>query len=503
MSGRGRATQVLRKAIQVGALAFVGYAAISSYWRNFKVAHNQPRLVELMTNEFWGKAYAVNERVLSWFGDPLAVSDGFLGGPWAAHVGGVSLVDPLGVGALLVGGNLPPAATLFGAALPLLIAAVLGKVFCSFLCPGRLLFEVSSGLRMLLSRAGVPVASLAIPRVGLGVAVGSVLFAAGAGAAVFHFVLPYLAVSAALHQAILGGAVAGIAGWVVALLLFDALIAPGQYCRSLCPTGALLELVGRRPALRVESDGSACPPHCTLCQRACPYGLFPGRGTHQPACDACGRCTPVCPEEKLTHRLVRPGHRRLPVIVGLLAMLLPMTASAHHNKGLPHYGYFENYPQVPTDEYVQIDGRWESGATVFNFQGLQRRTSETPNDVRIFGYVYDLEKDEGYEGALTLTVLFDGEVVDTFERLEPNEEAVYVVRVALPSSGQYGLRFDGVDDGTPWSTTLPFRADMAADAVNWPLLAGLGVVVFAVFVLAAGNNRRRHAPRAPAVAQEG
>ena len=498
-AGRGRGVQLLRKTVQVLSVSFVAYAALSAHWRNFKVAHNQARLVEMMTNAFWGQAYAANERVLGWFGEPLAVSDGFLGGPWAAHVAGFPLVDPLGVGALLVSGTVPSKATLLGALLPLLLAAVLGKVFCSFLCPGRLLFEVSSGLRVLLVRAGVPVASVAIPRVGLGVAAGSLLFAAGAGAGVFHFVLPYLAVSATIHQAILGGALGAIALWTGALVLLDALVVPGQFCRSLCPTGAILEAVGRRPALRVETDGSACPPTCTLCQRACPYGLFPGRGTHQPACDACGRCTPHCPERKLSHRLVAPGHPRLPVVATLLlGLLLPLSASAHHNKGLPHYGYFENYPQVPTDEFVRIDGRWESGATIFNFQGLQRRTSDTPNDVRIFAYLYDMQLDEGFEGPVTLTVLHDGDVVDTFERLAPNEEAVYVLRVALPESGDYELQFELQQLGRKHSTTLPFQADMAADSVSWALLGGLGVVVFAVFVLALGNKRRRHAPRAPA-----
>ena len=119
--------------------------------------------------------------------------------------------------------------------------------------------------------------------------------------------------------------------------------------------------------------------------------------------------------------------------------------------------------------------------------------------MRIFAYVYDLELDEGFEGPVTLTVLHDGDVVDTFERLEPNEEAVYVLRVALPESGDYDLRFELRQLGMTYTTTLPFVADMAADAVNWPLLLGLGTVVLAVFVLALGNKRRRHAPRAPAV----
>ncbi len=499
--GRGRWFQVARKAIQLLSVSFVAYAAISMHWRNYKVAHNQERLVTLMTNEFWGALYTLNERTLALFGEPLSVSDGFLGGPWAAHVAGVPFVDPLSVGAILASGQVPPWAALVGALIPLVLAVFLGKVFCSFLCPGRLLFEVANGLRFLLVRAGIPVASVAIPRVGLGVAVGSVAFAAAAGAGLFHFVLPYLAVSATIHHALLGGAVGGIAAWTLGLLLFDALIAPGQFCRSVCPTGALLEAVGRRPALAVVTDGSACPTSCTLCQRACPYGLFPGRDEHRPACDSCGRCTPVCPEAKLSHHVQVPLRKsRLPILMVLVAMALPSVALAHHNKGLPHYGYFENYPQVPTDEYVQISGRWEAGATVFNFQGLQRSTSETPNDVRIFSYLYDLKDDHGYEGPLTLTVMRGDEVVRTINRLEADEEAVYVARVEMPKSGDYTLIFEFEIDGEPQRTTLPIEVDLAVDRVNWLVVGGIVTIVGMVFILALGNKRRRHAPRAPAAA---
>ncbi len=46
------------------------------------------------------------------------------------------------------------------------------------------------------------------------------------------------------------------------------------------------------------------------------------------------------------------------MLVLLLSIALaPATVSAHHFKGLPHYSYFENYPQIPQDEFV---GHWES-----------------------------------------------------------------------------------------------------------------------------------------------
>ncbi len=183
----------------------------------------------------------------------------------------------------------------------------------------------------------------------------------------------------------------------------------------------------------------------------------------------------------------------------LAPVFVASPALAHHNKGLPHYGYFENYPQVPTEEYMIIAGRWEAGATLFNFQGLQRRTSTTPNDIRVFGYVYDLKEDHGYEGAASLDILDKkGALVASFERLQPDEETVYRLRITLPKSGAYTLRFRFEADGEPVTVNLPFRADLAADQVNWALLGGMGAVLLVIFGLALAGRSKRFTARAPA-----
>jgi len=505
--GRGRWLQFVRKAFQVLSFGFIVYAALSMHWRNYKEAHNSRRIVELMTDKWSARLYNWNDRFLSLFGDSAEISDGLLGGPWAASFFGFPLVDPWNAATVFVqSGTLPGSMAM--AAVPLLGGLLLGKVFCSFLCPARLAFELSSGMRLGLQRLGVELPAWRIPRMGLSVAVGVLAFSAFAGAAGFHLVLPYLGISAALHQLILGGTVGFLAAWVGLLMLADMLVVPGQICRSLCPTGALLELVGRRPAVVLEAGETPCPKGCNLCQRACPYGLYPGHEEHFPGCDSCGRCTPVCPERKLSHAFVvplvsAPAKRRLPV-VGALALAVfatvatPAPALAHHNKGLPHYGYFENYPQVPTEEYVLIRGRWEAGATLFNFQGMKRRSSTTPNDVRIFAYLYDLTDDVGFEGAASLDVLKDGELVDSFERLEPDEETVYRLRVTLPESGNYTLRFRFDINGAPQQVDLPFRADLAVDDVNWALVGILGAIGFGVFALAAAGRKKRFNARAPA-----
>ncbi|MCP4804273.1 MAG: 4Fe-4S binding protein [Proteobacteria bacterium] len=292
-----------RRFCQVTSLTFVAYAAISLHWRNAKVSHNQDRIVGLMNGEHWGRLYGWNEDLLSLFGRPEEVSNEFLGMPWSATIAGVTFTDPLSVVGLLVQGEVPATAMLLGALIPLAVAVVAGKLFCSFLCPARLVFEIGNLVRMGLVRIGLHLPALRLPRVGLWIALGVVLASASAGLATFHVVLPYLALGSGIAMYLTLGTVS-VAAWVfLGMLAVDVFVAPGQICRALCPTGAVLEQLGRAAPLRVDKLEKTDCGSCTLCTRVCPYGLDPGREQHHPACDACGRCTLVCPAEKLAHTL--------------------------------------------------------------------------------------------------------------------------------------------------------------------------------------------------------
>ncbi|MCP4872543.1 MAG: 4Fe-4S binding protein [Proteobacteria bacterium] len=149
--GRGRWLQVVS---QLLALGFIFYAAFGAHWRNFKEAHNSGRIVGLMTNDVNAVLYAWNDRFLNLFGDSAVISDGFLGGPWAAEVFGLPLTDPWNAATVTLQAGSAPVPMLVGALVPLLLALLLGKVFCSFLCPARLAFEVSSAVRLGLLRLG-------------------------------------------------------------------------------------------------------------------------------------------------------------------------------------------------------------------------------------------------------------------------------------------------------------------------------------------------------------
>lgn len=483
-------TQVVRRVLQTGVFAFMAYAALGAMFRNYKIAHNSARIVGLIHGEGWRKAYEANEALLELWGEPFRASLDFSGMPWASRVFGVTVVDPILFASSILDHGVPKSSLALAALGPVVLAVVLGKVFCSHLCPMRLIFEIGQWARSGLLRLGVDLPRFKLaPRWGGWVLFGGLLASYWVGALVWYLLLPYVSVGSAVFLGISVGAGLGLLVVPVMLLTIDSLLAPGVFCHNICPQGFLLEQLGRWSRLRVEvRTDIPCPDKCRTCEQICPYGLSPRTKTHRPSCDNCGTCVGICPKHKLARKFV------LPVIAAVALLMHTTAAQAHHNKGLPHYGYFENYPQVPTEENVVVQGHWEFGATIFNFQGYDRRTADTPNDIKFFTYVYDLTTGRNYTKAVDFEVELDGEIVGSFTRQGVDEEMVYSSRETLPETGDYELvaRFPSGDKTV--TLRLPFHVDLGSTPVNWTLLTLLGAPALLVFGLALlGRTRRARA----------
>lgn len=477
---------LLRRGLQVGVLLFVVIAAAGGVWRNYKVAHNSARLVKLMEGEFWADAYLAGEKFFGAFGESYRSSFDFLGMTWSSTIAGAVTADPILVLANMVATGRLDASLIPAVAVTVLIAVLLGKVFCSHLCPMRLTFEIGQALRAGLLRLRIPLPYLQVQtRLGGWVLLGGLLATLSVGTGIWFVLLPYLSLSASIFLAVTTGTAVTLIALPLGWLMLDMLFAPGFFCHNVCPQGFLLEQLGRFSLLKVRKQPTACPANCRVCSLSCPYALSPREGTHDPACDNCGACVRACPERKLARRF------SLPVVGGLALALLPNLALAHHNKGLPHYGYYENYPQVPTEEHIVVDGRWEMGATIFNFQGLDRTNADTPNDIKIFVYVYDLEKDVPYEGAVDFDIMLDGEVVGSFSRDHIDEELIYSTRETLPATGDYELVAHLHDAGPEEEVGLEFHIDLAEGSVSWWVVGGLVGPLVPLFALVALGRTRR------------
>ncbi|MCP4546314.1 MAG: 4Fe-4S dicluster domain-containing protein [bacterium] len=104
-------------------------------------------------------------------------------------------------------------------------------------------------------------------------------------------------------------------GGALILLVFIVAVAlnlyrPRFWCRYVCPTGALLGLFARRPALRLTSINGDCN-NCGLCTRVCPAAAEPERQDEHLAgeCFGCWNCVEVCKKGSLDFRFAAPFSR--------------------------------------------------------------------------------------------------------------------------------------------------------------------------------------------------
>ena len=170
------------------------------------------------------------------------------------------------------------------------------------------------------------------------------------------------------------------------------------------------------------------------------------------------------------------------------ALLLAFALSAHHYKGLPHYSYFEHYPQVPVDEFIGQAGEYEMSLVIYDFQGMEEEEQlGRPEDARLFLIIFNLHENITYKGRLLMEVLDGGKVLYAVEHETPEEENVYRLNHKLPSGGSYSLRITMKDENN-LGTEIPFV--LTSQKTNWAKWVGMVLLVL-VIVLAIGSRKKR------------
>lgn len=261
--------------------------------------------------------------------------------PWLAEAAGRVQLVP----ALLALPALGAALAVAGAAL---LTLLLGRVYCSTLCPLGTLQDLAIRLGR-LRRPGRPRPRTrfrfapARHRLQLALAAAAGLLAAAGALQALQLLEPFSSfgrILAALLRplAALGwnglvlalssagvyglapvaaphvswGALAVAAGWLLGISAL-ALSRGRLFCNLLCPAGALLQLLSRRPAVRIGIDEARCNG-CGLCERSCKAGCIDAatRRVEVAACVGCFDCLDACPRDGV--RLEVGWHRPAPAV---------------------------------------------------------------------------------------------------------------------------------------------------------------------------------------------
>lgn len=242
----------------------------------------------------------------------LLILAAFLVGPWfglwivkgnlasSLTLGVLPLTDPYVLLQSLLAGNLPNQAAWIGAAIVIVFYLIVGgRVYCSWACPVNLVTDAAAWLRERLGfRAGARVSK----KWRFALLIVSLLAAATTGTIAWELVNPVSMV----HRGLIFG-MGAIWGVVIAIFLFDLLVAQRGWCGHLCPVGAFYSLIGRFSALRVVARRREACNDCADCYAVCPEPLVikpalkavdgAGPVIRSEQCTNCGRCIDVCSKD--------------------------------------------------------------------------------------------------------------------------------------------------------------------------------------------------------------
>ncbi len=517
---RVRALQIARKIVQLTVVLLIFAIPSVSRYTNYLSAHELDRMIKKWDGSLPGSALAAIDSVMRALpggevdragrkqrnrSSALQSAQLVRGGPWSVEVAGLSMTDPLAAAESAVASRRVPWVLASGVLIPLLVALLFGRIFCSWVCPMGLLLECSDkvrqGLRFLeLHPRNLRAArqtKYALLAVGL-------LLTALFSIPVLGYAYPPAILSRELHDLVFAtfdraemgrfGFWIGDLSWVVAFLativVIEVTVSRRWWCRYVCPGGALYSLLGWGRPIRVKLSTSRCTG-CAQCTAACPMGLNPMKNEMGMECDSCGVCISSCNDDALKYGVETPiwSAPKIAALLCALSLVSPLAARAHHILGIPHYAYDEQYPQTPVLTYRVDAGAHEVRMT--GYPGVPAPGERCSLHV----YIRHSRTGKLFDDVVTLTVTEDWLVGTDPVVYGPVtarlEEAVYKFFPEFESEANYTTRIEFEADGEPWTIDLPMV--VGEPGSPWLVLSGfaLATFLFLIIVRAIRIKRRR------------
>lgn len=295
----GKTLLILSILSRAGVVLLLCALAYLPEYHNLKKGYNHPRLVELSQGKTARVLYENTDRFFSLFGEPEIAARQHAGMTWSIRIGGVPFTDPVAALSVFVKSHHLEIGFGLGVIIPLTLALLFGRIFCSYICPASLLFFAISRLRRLLQKFFL------LPEFDPGRGLSWGLLFGGLGAAIWlghgiwSLILPYFAIGQTLFHGIAYGTLSFALGSIVLFSLLDLILGKQFTCRYVCPTGRLLGAIGTESIFSIRRDAPDCLDSCQSCIDVCPMKVQP-KFDETRDCSMCGECLTVCPTKCLS-----------------------------------------------------------------------------------------------------------------------------------------------------------------------------------------------------------
>lgn len=220
------------------------------------------------------------------------------GSLYSLAIGPVWITDPLiGVQTVLTATRLD-LALLLSMVIPVVLALVLGRVFCGWACPQNTISELVDALAVKLGIRRFTPRPAAVPRYALLGVILLLLPLTAVPLASFLSAPGIISVQAA--QLVSQGAAGLELALIGAIAVCELLLVRRAWCNYVCPVGSFLGIFRSRKTLKVvfAPDGERVCGKCMACADACGLGLNPVREGLYPQCHNCGACIAACDRMK-------------------------------------------------------------------------------------------------------------------------------------------------------------------------------------------------------------
>lgn len=337
--------QLARRTVQFLVLALIFLIPAVARYTNYLAARELDKNLNKWDGTLQGETLAAIDRTFRALPDAererngkpvrdrkqvLAYAQKVRGGPWSAQIAGVSLTDPLAGAESILASRRVVGVLVISLLVPIIATLLLGRVFCSWICPMNLLLEYTDKLRGLLRFLELKPRDIGSSRwtkyILLGVGLAMTFFLA---IPVLGYIYPPAIINRELHDLVFGifdraegghsGFWSGGLTWMslilLGIVLVEVTVSRRWWCRYICPGGALYSLLGWARPIRVKLKESKCTD-CADCIKVCPVGLNPMRNLMGKECDNCGVCISYCPDGALDYAFSVKNGKPLPVLNG-------------------------------------------------------------------------------------------------------------------------------------------------------------------------------------------
>jgi ferredoxin-type protein NapH len=222
-----------------------------------------------------------------------------MGSLYSLAISDIWITDPLSGLQIILSTLLADSKLLLSILIPIVIAFVFGRVFCSWACPQNTISEVFDYLsRRFRIKRLLNSTPKALPRYVILAALLLITPILGFPAA--NLISAPGIISVQTSKIIYEGTVGIEIGLIGIIVLFELFLVRRIWCNYICPVGSLLGLFRFKKTMKVvyREDVEHTCGKCMECVRACQLGLNPMEGRIYPLCHNCGDCIAACEDIK-------------------------------------------------------------------------------------------------------------------------------------------------------------------------------------------------------------